>query len=99
MDSSTQFITPYIQQLNTALIYKGYVDSLEHCSTLQRVGNVVMCGDEAYVYTGEEWVELGISDSDTPNIRIKYPEKCKYCGATLHDYVCEYCGSENKEKE
>ena len=28
---------------------------------------------------------------------ITYPTNCKNCGAILHNHICEYCGSDNKE--
>ena len=66
-----------------------------------RPGAIFHCTDNnsEYIWVGDKFELLCSSDSiEEPKARkshkIAYPTKCKYCGANLHSYTCDYCGVE-----
>lgn len=81
----------------------GTLLDLTKNSERDKYGDILYCTDDCciYIYDGAIWTKL-FSD-DEPNYRtiethIIYPTNCKNCGAILHNHICEYCGSDNKER-
>ena len=56
--------------------------------------------DHLYVWVDNDWIRI---DSDYQSHRkkkiIPFPTNCKNCGAIMHDYVCEACGTEHPSFE
>ena len=61
------------------------------------VGDICVKDGSPYCYfPGQTWVSIEPTASDYEK-KIKYPTNCKNCGAVLHDHICIYCGTNNKE--
>ena len=65
-----------------------------------KVGDVYYDGTDIKIYNGTStWITTANTINtinyccSTPP-KVKYPKNCINCGATLHSYKCEYCGTE-----
>lgn len=89
-----------------------YIGSFKELPKEAEYGSTCYCIENkcVYIYNGYNndgiWVELcSINELDYPTYttttttitHITYPTNCKNCGAILHNHICEYCGSDNKE--
>ena len=74
------------------LMYRGTYDITEG----YQLGDLCTKDNELYVYAGGDW-ECITSGFCEFNTQITYPTNCKNCGAVLHSYICEYCGTDNKK--
>lgn len=86
-----------------------YVESFKELPKEAKYGSICYCIKDkcVYIYNGYNndgvWVELcSVNELNYPThttttITITYPTNCKNCGAILHNHICEYCGSNNKE--
>lgn len=85
--------------------YKGH--KVVNSKDIPQIGDCMIKNNKVYIYGAkDEWIELGGSNTvlnDTvyyPTARAKHqPHKlkrkiCSACGAPMHGYICEYCGSE-----
>ena len=89
-------------QINFApvLTFKGTFDEKTGLPKTGNYGEILYSKDsgKTYIYV-DHWELLGDGNSVEEGTRynkhmIPYPVKCKCCGASMHDYICEYCGTE-----
>ena len=68
-----------------------------------RDGDIIVTSDtnETFCWLNNKWEQIGDSlDLDNYNGEnkrkkiIPWPSKCVYCGANLHSYTCDFCGTE-----
>lgn len=95
--------------LKLTATYQGHRVISSKCDN-PSVGDYMIKNNKLYVYTTKnkwsEWSEIGCTNTalndtvyytttgieDRPH-RLKR-KTCSACGAPMHGYICEYCGSE-----
>ena len=84
--------------ISNSLMFYGTYDATHSYLT----GDICIIDGYPHMYIGDNWECISINpcdDKDNKTIipKIIYPTNCKNCGAILHNHICEYCGSDNKE--
>lgn len=92
----------------SSFYFRGSVKSKDDLPLDANIGDVYISNNDDATWvctttTRSKWDVIGsLSDCSLTNKpieekRITYPTNCKNCGAILYNYICEYCGSNNKE--
>ena len=81
------------------LVFRGMYDAKKN----YELGDLCIKDDsKTYLYTEVGWDCItSAPTSYEPSTQIKkitYPTNCKNCGAVLHNNICEYCNTDNKEE-
>ena len=83
--------------------FRGSVKSKDYLPLDASIGDIYISNNDDTTWvcttTTGKWDVIGSSSENKPieEKRITYPTNCKNCGAILHNHICEYCGSDNKE--
>ena len=87
----------FISNLSASTFKVKVVDALPTDSDM---GTVYTLSDGSTHLFNGKWEPVGsvdsITDSDSKtwsNTQKILPTNCKNCGAVLHGYICEYCGT------
>ena len=83
----------------------GLITNYKHDTP--QIGDCMIKNNKAYIYGAkDEWIEIGYTNTNlndtiyNTTARAEYrPHRlkrktCSACGAPMHGYICEYCGSE-----
>ena len=74
--------------------YIGSFESVEDLPASAYLGDLVSIRDEAYIFNGETWEDLGLlthCDVISVSGKLKYAN-CPSCGAVAKRLNCQYCG-------
>lgn len=89
-----------MSSLNTALSFKGDIDTISDLPETANLGDVwrVRGTDSVYVYTGTEWVCLSTDDTQSSKDSNPVAQICTQCNGTLEldkfgRLYCPYCGA------
>ena len=83
--------------ISTNLVFRGEYDESEE----YQAGDLCIKDGGQYLCTTTSWecISSGsIAYEPSTLKKISYPTNCKNCGAVLHNNICEYCGTDNKEE-
>lgn len=96
----------HITNLNSGFTFRGSYPEISKFVNqgVFNLGDVVLCGEDSYVFNGDSWVKLAKCDNlsvETEPLPKLTEIKCSCCGAPLPHMTskhtsmikCEYCGS------
>lgn len=96
-----------INSIVDSFYFRGSIKSKDDLPLDASIGDIYISNNDDTTWvcttTTGKWDVIGsLSDYSLTNKpieekRITYPTNCKNCGAVLHNHICEYCGSDNKE--
>lgn len=74
-----------MENITGVLYYRGCFNDLSQIAD-PKIGDVVSCNNDEYIYTGDKWEEIGVySEPEAPSRSVNRPIKtnCPRCGAPL----------------
>ena len=103
MNKTNEF-TALTENLIT-LSFRGNIKSKNELPLNADIGDIYICDEDNSTWVSTTTSTYEICASPSPYLtggwveenHIVYPTNCKNCGAILHNHICEYCGSDNRE--